>query len=128
MSKTTGNYSTWLTKRNSWKGLIRMSFIMMRENNLVNQVVLKQSHYTHQTDIGMVKQEMVFQMDKGLPMYLCGATFVGTCKEGKRHEGTFIFPDGEKYIGEWKDNKRRNVVRHYKDGNIIEKLVDGEEQ
>ena len=57
-----------------------------------------------------------------------GATFVGTYKEGKRHEGTFTFPDGEKYIGEWKDNKRWNVVRHDKDGNIIEKLVNGEEQ
>ena len=24
-----------------------------------------------------------------------GATFVGTYKEGKRHEGTFTFPDGK---------------------------------
>ena len=38
-----------------------------------------------------------------------------------------LFPM-EKYIGEWKDNKRWNVVRHDKDGNIIEKLVNGEEQ
>ena len=57
-----------------------------------------------------------------------GATFVGIYKEGKRHEGTFTFSDGEKYIGEWKDNKRWNVVRHDKDRNIIEKLVNGEEQ
>jgi len=36
MSKTTGNYSTGVTRRNSWKGLIGMNFLMMRENNLVN--------------------------------------------------------------------------------------------
>ncbi len=57
-----------------------------------------------------------------------GAKLVGTFKEGKRDEGKFTFPDGEKYIGEWKDNKLWNVVRHDKDGNIIEKLVSGEEQ
>ena len=127
MSKTTGNYSTGVTRRNSGKGLIGMNFLMMRENNFVNQVGLKQSPYTHQTNIWMLNQKMVFQMDKELPMYL-GATFVGTYKEGKRHEGTFTFPYGEKYIVEWKDNKRWNVVRHDKDGNIIEKLVNGEEQ
>ena len=65
---------------------------------------------------------------QGTSHVLSGATFVGTYKEGKRHEGTFTFPDGEKYIGEWKDNKRWNVVRQEKDGNIIEKLVNGEEQ
>ena len=67
-------------------------------------------------------------MDKELPMYLVVQHLLEHIKRGKRHEGTFTFPDGEKYIGEWKDNKRWNVVRHDKDGNIIEKLVNGEEQ
>ena len=71
---------------------------------------------------------MVFQMDKELPMYLVVLHLLEHIKKSKRHEGTFTFPDGEIYIGEWKDNKRWNVVRQEKDGNIIEKLVNGEEQ
>ena len=57
-----------------------------------------------------------------------GATFVGTYKDGKRHEGTFTWADGDKYIGNYKDNKRWNGTRYYKEGNIIEKFVNGEQE
>ena len=54
------------------------------------------------------------------------ATFVGTYKDGKRHEGTFTWADGDKYIGNYKDNKRWIGTRYDKEGNIIEKFVNGE--
>ena len=99
MSKTTGNYSTGVTRRNSGKGLIGMNFLMMREKNLVNQVGLKQSPYTHQTDIGMVNQKMVFQMDKELPMYLVVQHLLEHIKKVKDMKEHLLFPM-EKYISE----------------------------
>ena len=57
-----------------------------------------------------------------------GATFVGTYKDGKRHEGTFTWADGGKYIGNYKDNKRWIGTRYDKEGNIIEIFVNGEQE
>ena len=63
----------------------------------------------------------------------CGATFVGTSKDGKRHEGIFTYTGGDKYIGDWKTNEDGehtfwNRTRYDKDGNITKKYVNGEEQ
>ena len=57
-----------------------------------------------------------------------GATFVGISKNGKRHEGIFTYNDGDKYIGNYKDNKRWNGTRYDKEGNIIEIFVTGEQE
>ena len=36
-----------------------------------------------------------------------GNKYVGEYKDNKEHgQGTYIFADGAKYVGEWKDNKR----------------------
>jgi hypothetical protein len=34
-----------------------------------------------------------------------GERYIGEWKDGKQHgQGTFTFPDGPKYVGEWKNN------------------------
>ncbi|MDC1254462.1 hypothetical protein N8Z03_00510 [Pelagibacteraceae bacterium] len=36
-----------------------------------------------------------------------GQKYVGEWKDGKQHgQGTLTWPDGEKFVGEWKDDKR----------------------
>ena len=35
------------------------------------------------------------------------------------------FPDGKKYVGEYKDDKRWNGTQYDKDGNITKKYVNG---
>ena len=85
-----------------------------------------------------------------------GTKFEGQFKEGKRNgQGTFTSPDGEKYVGEWKDNKFHgkgtyffgkgefdgnkyvgefredeilNITVYNKNGNIIDKYVNGVRQ
>ena len=35
-----------------------------------------------------------------------GSRYVGEWKDGKKHgQGTYTFPDGKKYVGGWKDSK-----------------------
>ncbi len=41
-------------------------------------------------------------------------------------QGTFTFPNGEKYVGEWKNGKRWNGIKYNKNGNIQYKFVNGE--
>ena len=42
-------------------------------------------------------------------------------------EGTYTFPDGQKYVGEYKDEKRWNGTLYEKDGNIESKYVNGKQ-
>ena len=43
-------------------------------------------------------------------------------------QGTQLFPDGSKYVGEVWDGKMWNGIRYDKDGNILGKIVNGEQQ
>jgi len=53
---------------------------------------------------------------------------VGEFKDGKPNgQGILTFPDGEKYVGEWKDGEQWNGTEYDKDGNIIGKFVNGKE-
>ena len=55
-------------------------------------------------------------------------TYVGERENGKYHgQGTLTFRDGDKYVGEYKDEKPWNGTYYDKDGNIKGKFVDGKE-
>ena len=52
---------------------------------------------------------------------ICGG-IQGWVKEWSRN---IHFPDGTKYVGEWKDGHRWNGTIYDKNGNIYEKYVNG---
>ena len=55
--------------------------------------------------------------------------YVGEIENGKPNgTGTITFPDGRKYIGEFKGGDPWNGVEFNKDGNIIGKWVNGVRQ
>ena len=37
-----------------------------------------------------------------------------------------LFPNGEKYVGEFKENEPWNITVYDKNGNLIQKVVNGE--
>ena len=41
---------------------------------------------------------------------------------------TFSSKDGEKFVGEWKDDKEWNITEYDKNGNITGKWVNGVKQ
>jgi len=53
---------------------------------------------------------------------VCGGGIQGWVKEWSRN---IHFPDGTKYVGEWKDGKTWNGTEYDKNGNIIGKWVNG---
>ena len=65
----------------------------------------------------------------GYLIYPNGSRYLGSWKKGKMNgQGSFTYPNGEKYVGEWKNSKFWNVTGKDIDGNIIEKVVNGELQ
>ena len=55
-----------------------------------------------------------------------GEKFVGEFKDGKPNgQVTFTFPDGIKYVGEWKDGLKWNGIVYDKNGNFYVKYVNG---
>ena len=55
-----------------------------------------------------------------------GSRYVGEWKDGKKHgQGTYIKPEGRKYVGEWKDGERWNGTLYNKEGKIIGKFMNG---
>jgi hypothetical protein len=53
--------------------------------------------------------------------------YIGEIKNGKQNgKGTYTFPDGRKYEGEFKDGKPWNGTLIVKNGNIFGKFVNGE--
>ena len=55
--------------------------------------------------------------------------YTGDVKNGKPNGfGIMIFTNGRKYVGEFKDGKRWNGTIYDKEGNIIEKWVNGVKQ
>ena len=52
--------------------------------------------------------------------------YQGQVKDGKPNGlGVIIYPDGRKYVGEWKDGREWNGTEYDKDGNIFYKYVNG---
>jgi len=88
----------------------------------------------------------------GTKTYEDGSSYVGVFKDGERNgQGTYTYSDGDKYEGEWKDGKYHgqgtytfsdggkgigdfrednpwNITEYDKNGNIIGKIVNGEQQ
>ena len=53
--------------------------------------------------------------------------YSGEFKNGKKHgQGTFISPNGNKYVGEYKDGETWKGTEYDKNENIIGEWVNGE--
>ena len=66
---------------------------------------------------------------KGIETFPNGEKYVGRWKDDKRNgQGTSTYPDGGKYVGRWKDGNPWNGTDYDKDGKIITKFVNGVEQ
>ena len=50
---------------------------------------------------------------------------LGEFKDGDPNQGTTTYPDGEKYVGEWKYGRTWNGTKYDKNGNILYKIVNG---
>ena len=62
----------------------------------------------------------------GFQTYKNGNKYFGEHKNGLPNgQGKSIYPDGSMYLGEYKDGKPWNVKGYDKEGNIIEKWVNG---
>ena len=58
-----------------------------------------------------------------------GEKYEGEWKNGKRTgQGTYTWSNGDKYVGEYKDEKPWNGTYYDKDGNIKYKWVNGVKQ
>jgi len=67
--------------------------------------------------------------DLGTHTWSDGRKYVGDYKDGVKHgQGSYTFPSGEKYVGEWKKGNPWNITGYDKNGNIIGKIVNGEQQ
>ena len=56
-----------------------------------------------------------------------GRKYVGEWKNGKKNGyGTFTFPSGYKYVGEYKVGKMWNVKKYNKDGKYVGEYKNGE--
>jgi len=55
-----------------------------------------------------------------------GDKYVGEWKDGKQNgQGKLDFISGNKYVGEWKDGERWNGTLYDKEGKIIGKFMNG---
>ncbi len=69
------------------------------------------------------------QNGHGTETFPDGRKYVGKYKDGKRNgQGSYYYPSGEKYAGEWKNGNTWNITGYDKNGNIIGKIVNGEQQ
>ena len=56
-----------------------------------------------------------------------GNKYVGEWKDGVKHgQGTYTKANGLKFVGEFKDGERWNGTVTDKEGNVIEKIEDGD--
>ena len=80
---------------------------------------------------GEVKREYILFGDYifeglGSLIYPDGDKYVGEYKNGKRNgQGTETSPDGMKCVGEWNEGRNWNTTGYDKVGNIISKTVNG---
>ena len=79
------------------------------------------------------KKEVLFQRDEfeiGYEEYIFpnGEKYLGEWKDGKQNgQGTFTSFDGRKGVGEYKEGNAWNITEYDKDGKITKKFVNGKE-
>ena len=77
------------------------------------------------------KKEVLFLREeygegRGKYTYPDGTKYVGEFKDGLQNgQGTFTYPDGREYVGEYNYGKRWKGTDYDKNGNIIGKYVNG---
>ena len=55
-----------------------------------------------------------------------GHNYLGHYKHAKWHgQGTYTFPDGSKFVGEWKDGNSWNGNEYDEEGNVTATFSDG---
>ena len=65
---------------------------------------------------------------QGTFTYPDGNKYVGEFKNDNFDgQGTKTWSDGTKYVGEWKDDEEWNITEYDKNGNITGKWVNGKE-
>ena len=65
----------------------------------------------------------------GVLIFPSGEKYVGEWKNGERHgQGTFTHPNGYKYIGDWNKGYFGTGTWYDIKGNILGKIVNGEQQ
>jgi 1-phosphatidylinositol-4-phosphate 5-kinase len=65
------------------------------------------------------------QNGQGTFIYLNGDKYEGKWKDGEIDEGTLTWKDGVKNAGEYKGGQMWNGTKYDKDGNILYKIVNG---
>ena len=69
----------------------------------------------------------MYEQDQKIPIFCLLNKYAGDWKDGEKHgQGTYYFSWGGKLVGEFKENKPWNVTEYDKDGNILERWVNGE--
>ena len=62
----------------------------------------------------------------GTYIWANGDNYIGEWKDGDMHgQGTFTLPDEKKYVGVWKNAEPWNGIRYDKNGNIEGNFVNG---
>ena len=71
---------------------------------------------------------IVFPNGQGTEIFPDGTKYVGEFKYGKKNgQGTFTWSSGDKYVGEYKYGKPWNGTYYDKEGNTHSKVVNGKE-
>ena len=101
----------------SWKGFVqkdKKEFIESYEGQVMKEFYFFGDFIPHGFGVEKIDNQIVY---------------VGEWKNGKYHgQGTFTFKYGEKFVGEWKDDKEWNGIYYDQNGNIIGKWVNGVKQ
>ena len=88
----------------------------------------KETHPTYEGEVLVLSGIFGDYVKEGLGSmtYPNGDKYVGEWKNSKMNgQGTFTYSNGWKFVGEWKDDKKWNITFYLKNGTIHEKWLDG---